>query len=263
MPQAPAEDSFKRALVFSLALHLFLFIVFAVRAVIYPSEPMTLEDSIRVDIVALPDKKTAELPPAAAPEPAPQPKPVEAKPEPAKPEPKPEPAKPAPAPKPEAPKVNLDKTKKDQAAALKRLEALERIERMQKAQSEPTKPAAASAGETQSSTVVKGNQVSAGNSLTGLQRADHQTYLSTVKNAVKRNWNLPQWLANSNLTTRVRVYLDANGNVVKRQVMKSSGNEDFDDRVLRAIDASSPLPKPPGNLVNILAVDGFEADYSP
>lgn len=262
------DQSFKRALSYSIGLHVLLFVIFAVRAVIYPAtDSLNLDDAIRVDIVALPDKKSADLPPLpapAAPEPA-KPAPVEAAKPPPKAEAKPEPPKPVPA-KPEAPKVSLEKTKKDQAAALKRLEALERIERMQKsestAKSADTKPAKpATTGETQPSNVVKGNQVSQGNSLTGLQRDAHRGYLATVQQQVKRTWRLPQWMANANYAARVRIWVDSNGNVIKKQMIRSSGNAEFDERVMASIEATGALPPPPSDLVNVLAVDGLDADF--
>jgi colicin import membrane protein len=262
------DASFKKALGYSIGLHVLLFIIFAVRAVIYPaSDALNLEDAIRVDIVALPDKKSAELPPLpapAAPEP-PKKAPVEeSKPQPKTP-PKPEPVKVAP-PVPEAPKVNLEKTKKDQAAALKRLEALERIERMQKAESaakasesKPAKPAVT--GDVQPGSVVKGNTVSQGNSLTGLQRDAHRGYLATVQQQVKRAWRLPQWMANANYSARVRIWVDSSGSVIKKQMIRSSGNPDFDERVMNSIEQAGALPAPPADLVNVLAVDGLDADF--
>lgn len=262
---APFETQFKKALLYSAGFHLLLFIVFAVRAVIYPTDAINLEDAVRVDIVALPDKKSAEipnLPPPVAPVPAK----TEPKEQPApKSEPVPEAPK-APPPKPEAPTVDLNKTKRDQAAALKRLEALERIERMERqqkvAQAQASKPSRATdQGEAAPSQVVKGNQKSEGNALRGLQRLEHRGYLANVQSQVKRYWALPNWMINQKLNARVRIWIDSSGNIVKKQMIRASGNADFDERVMNAIESAGKLPEPPADLVNILNVDGLDADF--
>lgn len=252
------DDGLKRALLVSLGAHVLIFVVFFVRAVFYPSEPLLLDDAIRVDIVSLPDKGQQKNlpPPLEAPAPPaptkPEPQPVE------QPAAKPvEVTKPvAPVkPLPEAPAVNLKKTRKDQEAALKRLEALNKIESMVKSDASNTKVAPPQP--------VKGNEISHGSALKGIVRLEHDSYLRTIDTAVKRHWNLPGWLANATLSARVRLFVDAQGNVVKKAITRSSGNEDYDSRVMATVDAASPLPAPPSSLVNVLAVDGIELEFVP
>lgn len=272
----PTDDKIGKAIGVSVALHVIAVAAFTIKTVFYPSEPLVLEETIRVDIVSLPDKSMQKLPPMPVTEPvAPQPpappapepvkpaepeapKPVEAKPEAPKPvevaKPKPEPAKPAPV-QPDSPKVNLNKAKQDQAAALKRLEALQKIEQMMKSDQ-----AKAAASKPQP---VKGNQVSNGASLRGIARMEHQNYLRTVDGAVKGNWALPGWMRSSNLSAKVRLFVDAQGNIVKKTVTRSSNNEVFDERALAAIEAASPLPAPPESLAGVLAVDGIELEFVP
>ncbi|HVK62640.1 MAG TPA: hypothetical protein VM432_13865, partial [Bdellovibrionales bacterium] len=77
-----SDQGFGRALVISIAFHLIAVAAFTLRAVFYPSDMIDLQDSIRVDMVALPDKQAA-LPPEPAPQPEATPAPqVESKPEP-------------------------------------------------------------------------------------------------------------------------------------------------------------------------------------
>ncbi len=265
MTQTPRlqNDGLSKAIGYSIAAHVAVLAVFVVRMVIYPSEPLKLDDAIRVDIVALPDKgpKTVPLPivdPKPVP-PAPQPPEPVAQPEPPKPvEPA---AKPVMPSKPEAPKVVLKpdpkksakETKKAQDDAMKRLEALEKIERMAKSQSAAAaRPAP-----------VKGNQISRGGSLTGVIRLEQQGYLESVHSVVQARWNLPSFLSSANLKARVRIFVDGKGNVIKRTVTQSSGNDIFDARLLAAIDASSPLQPPPESLVGILENDGLELGFEP
>ncbi|HVK60521.1 MAG TPA: TonB family protein, partial [Bdellovibrionales bacterium] len=171
-------------------------------------------------------------------------------------------AKPEPKlPKPEAPKivekpkVDLKRAKQDQDAALKRIEALQKIQNMVK-----NKPAEQPAAPAQP---VKGNAVSPGDALKGLSRMEHATYLSTIKTKVKSQWNLPGWMATANLSARIRLYVDSSGNVVKKAITKSSGNEEYDARAIGAVEAASPLPAPPSSLTSILAVDGIEIELVP
>jgi colicin import membrane protein len=254
----PRDSSINRAIGASVVLHMAFFVVFAVRTVFYPSTPLLIEESIRVDIVGLPDKRS---PKAALPPPLPEaPRPVAEKAAEPKPELRPEPKLEV---NPTVPTVNLDKSKQQQESALKRLAALERLEKMvQKSQAQAnTKPAAESAA--QPSTLIRGNEVSPGTALTGIARLTHQSYLASIQSYVKRQWNLPHWLANGNFSARVRIYLDSRGNVVKREMTRSSNNSSYDERVLQAIDTSSPLPEPPNDLANLLAVDGIEVDFVP
>ncbi|MEK7356504.1 MAG: cell envelope integrity protein TolA [Bdellovibrionota bacterium] len=248
------DDGLGRSLLISLGVHAVGFIIFFVRAVFYPSEPLVLEDAIRVDIVALPDKgKMQELPPP----------PIEAPPvRPPKAEPAPvEPPKPVDVPKPvvkpptpEAPAVDIKKTKKNQDAALKRLEAMEKIKKMMEQEASNTKVAAP--------TVVKGNEVSKGSALKGLARIAQENYLRTVDASVKRRWDLPKWMSDANLSARIRLYVDARGTVVKAVFIKTSGNEDYDARIKTAVEAASPFPAPPNELVNVLSVDGIELEFN-
>ncbi len=249
----PANDGLGRAIGISVAVHIAVVAIFIVRMVIYPSEPLRLDDAIRVDIVALPDKGpklpmnvpvvTTEISPPSPPPPPPEPvapEPVE---------------KPTLAPKkPTAPKINLKSTKKAQDAALKRLEALEKIEHMTNSQSRPAPSSPAP---------VKGNQISHGGSLSGVIRLEQQGYLQTIDGAVKSHWNLPGFLSTANLTARARLFIDAKGVVTKRTITQSSHNDIYDQRVLSAIDTSSPLPPPPASLVTILETDGLELEFVP
>jgi len=68
-------------------------------------------------------------------------------------------------------------------------------------------------------------------------------------------------MANANFKARILVHIDERGYVVKKQMTLSSNNSTFDERVMRAIDDSSPFPPPPATLVNRLAVDGMELGF--
>ncbi len=247
----PGDDGLGRHLGMSVALHLCVLALLTLRAVFYPTEPLVLERAIRVDMVGLPDKQ-AKLPPTKAeakPEPKPEPK-VEPKPEPAKPDKVVLPDKPKPPT--DSVKINLDKAKAKQDSALKRLEALRRLEA--EAAANKAKPAAAPA-------LVKGNELSPGSSLTGIAKLENDGYLTSIDSHVKRHWDVPNFLANANLSASIVIYLDERGNVIKKRMVRSSGNQIFDQTVLSAIEKASPFPTPPRKLVNIFMVDGIQLGF--
>lgn len=268
-------EKFGQALACSLIFHAALFIALAVRAVFFPSEPSLIENAIHVDIVALPDKRPRQRPVApAAPPQKKEPVPVETRTQPPPPEPEPAapvaPNPPKPALKaqvhqnPEAAKANLNQARREQQAALKRLEALQRIEKMAQTQ----QPAADTDDEAPSESEVirqpiQGNAVVSGTDLRGVARLDHQAYLGQVEQKAKRHWNLPHWLAGVSLRARLRLYIDSQGYVVKKEVIQTSGNSAFDDTVILAVESASPFNPPPDHLANILAVEGVEIDFSP
>jgi colicin import membrane protein len=103
----------------------------------------------------------------------------------------------------------------------------------------------------------KGNVVNQGDGLTGLERIEFDRYFATIENRIKANWQLPGWLAEAQLKAQAVVLIDAGGRVVRRQVIKSSGNEAFDSQVLDTIDRSSPFPEPPPRLKDVLALKGI------
>ncbi len=102
-PSKSSADGLGRAIGISVAAHLAVVAAFVVRMVVFPSEPMTLENAIRVDIVALPDKspKLSSVPIVETKIPTPSPPP---------PDPAPAPAEEAkvPRPKPDSAKIDLN-----------------------------------------------------------------------------------------------------------------------------------------------------------
>jgi colicin import membrane protein len=239
-------EPLSKSVVLSLLAHATLVLIFLVRGFLAPTEMMNLQDSIRVDIVGLPEKQQSLPEKAAAPAPAPKaPPPVAAK---AK--PKPEPVKPK---APEAPKVELNHKKnlaKSQKNALNEIKAMAALDKIKNEVS--TKPSAKP---------VKGNQVNAGSSLTGLEKIDFDRYFHSVEERIRQNWSLPEWLINSPLRAQVLVLIDENGGVIKKQVLKSSGNSEFDERMLDAVEKSAPFPAPPDRLRSTLGMKGIVFNF--
>ncbi|MEK6555054.1 MAG: TonB family protein [Bdellovibrionota bacterium] len=228
------EDSFKRFLTISLGIHLFLAFGFALKSLVLPSETLIIQNAIRVDMVALPDKAEPQVGPSPEPE---QPKVAPTQPEEKKAKPEPVKEKPKETKKPDPKKAQLD--------ALNKLKQKDAVERLLKSKPEPAASAAAAAPK---KNLNAGNQLSRGDSVTGLERIAFDEYISQVKGAVNSNFSLPSWLQDTKFKASVEVVIDADGKIIRRTLVKESGNSTFDNAALSAVDASNPFPAVPERL---------------
>jgi colicin import membrane protein len=240
---------------------------FSVKAVFWSGEAINLQSAVRVDLVALPDKISTNTPPPGAspvPEKEKQPEktqeaaktPVSEK----KPEPKT--AVKVPEKKKEDDAINLEATKNRQKDALARLRqqaALEEIERKAEAEAKRQKALEAVRGSAQQ---YKGNVLSTGNSLTGLAKLQAESYIANVHSHMRQNWSLPDYLRRRNLNAEIVVKFDAQGNILAKALVRSSGNPTFDEIALSAVQNSSPVPPPPEKFVKIASVEGFLFRFS-
>jgi colicin import membrane protein len=247
------DAELSRGLKVSVGLHVALFLVFTVRALFFDAQPISYQAAVRVDIVGLPDK--------IAPDQLPPPKVEEAKPEPPKPEPKPKEVKVEP-PKPKTPKVdteavNLNKDKNKQKEALEKLKAMSALDKIKEEVENDKKKMAGVGNSKAAPTKIKGNVLSPGTELTGLNKLQHDNYLADLDHQIKQNWTLPQWLSKKPYRTQVRLKIDEKGQVISREVVLSSGNSSYDELALETIDKSAPFPAPPEKFVSIVAVNGL------
>lgn len=252
------NDNLSSGIAVSFAIHALIISFFTLKAVFFDAESIDFSQAVRVDIVALPDKITNELPPPAAkPESKPQP--------PAKKPPAP-PAEKAPekvvkTPPVKAPVddgVNLEKVKNQQKNALDKLKAMAALEKIkQEASSTPAKPTESASTSEAEPAKVKGNILSPGTSLTGLAKLQHDNFASDLDRHIKQHWSLPEWLARRDFKAQARVFIDSRGNILGRKIVKSSGNPSYDDEVLATIDRSAPFPAPPEKFVAIVSVEGI------
>lgn len=258
-PEMAENDIFRKMMATSAILHLALFLAFAVKAVIMPSESLNLDPSIRVDMVDLPDK-IAELPEEKKPEPA--------VPKAAEPPKKPEKVEKAEkAPPKEAPVV-LNPNKKAREKALDKIRKMQKEERRKKALEEIEKEVAAQEAKDRAArqakvreALVKGNIISPGTALKGLLKTEFNEYLAQIHNQVKKHWNLPEWIRSDNLKAVVVAYVDYRGVVMKTVIEKSSGDQRFDDFARKAVEDASPLPKPPEKFVDMVRIQGIALGF--
>ena len=263
MPEQTPEETIdmKSALIKSAIAHVLFILILTVRAFFFPSEPLVLESAIRVDIVGLPEKSASLPPPIEEPKANAPTKEAEVTPPASKELPpivKEVPKKTEPVVlKPTKP--DPKQQKKNQDAALKRLDAMARLDRQAKA--EATTKALADAKS--AAAAVRGNQISRGASLTGLTRLDHAKYLDGLEARIKLQWRPPKFLATANLRVRVVLLIDPNGVILKKSIVQSSGNSVFDESALAAVENATPLPAPPETLHGLLATQGVELDLEP
>lgn len=249
----PSDDL--KYLLYSLVLHTTLFLVFAVKIFLFPSERVDYIRSVRVDFISLPDKEPTEGPQGNAPvtEKTPETEKPMAQ---DKPKPTAEPQKaenPHPALVEKPSKKDKSKesiVKEKQSAALTRIEALEKIKKLKEQRASTTE-----------GTVYKGNVLSQGASLTGVDKLQHDQYLEKLDQQIKNNWHLPEWLANKNYTAAIVVKFDEAGAILDKKLTRSSGNNSFDTQALDAVAQSAPFPPPPESLVSYFKVRGIELRF--
>lgn len=236
-----SADRFERMLLISLGGHLVIGCLLFLQAVLVPDSPIEVRSAIRVDVVGLPAKMEnpdPTLPPAET-EPAPS--------APKAPEKAKEKSEVPEMPDPKAKSKDLAKSQKKALEELKRQAALDRIKEQLANKGKSATPGSK----------IAGNKVAAGDSLTGLEQIEHDRYISELRNIMRANFAIPQWLAESGYKTQVRILVDERGYVIKKSILRSSGSEIFDAKAIEAIDSSSPLPAPPQRLRGHLATSGI------
>lgn len=111
------------------------------------------------------------------------------------------------------------------------------------------------------SLIIEGNRLSKGSALVGdysdEQNSEFSAYVQTLPELVRAHWKLPTYLMNQNLKCRIALYLSASGDVVKTELIESSGQGEFDARAEKAIRDASPFPKPESSVAPRLANSGI------
>lgn len=221
-------------LAWSLSGHLFVFLFMVINIYFEPDRP-DFARSVRVDLVALPDK---------LPKQGPKPKEVKKESKPKK-EKKVEKKKAKKEKKKKKPSAKV--AKKKQKSALDRLKALNKIKKKQEEAEEPPEEV-----------VYKGNVKSEGTSLVGVEKLQHDRYLEQLQDHINQHWVLPAFLENTDkFSATVKIRLNMNGAVIGRILVKVSGNTVFDQSVLDAISKASPLPPPPKSLARYMQIQGI------
>ena len=194
------------SLVMSAIAHVIVFLFLTVRAVFFPSDDILISNAVKVDLVALPDKiKTPQVEEKTAPE-----EPVVEK-------------KKEPTPKKETKKFDLEKTRQDQMKALEKLKS--QLAKNQSRPAEDQKPEL----KKPDPELYKGNILSPGSEIKGVAKIEYDKYFDSVRIKIRSFLVLPQWLKDANLKAQVLVKIDNRGFVIHKALVKSSGNDIYDN----------------------------------
>lgn len=97
--------------------------------------------------------------------------------------------------------------------------------------------------------ILKGNRLSKSNRITGKGIGDlsgaFALYTSSLPDKIKPFWQLPSHLMDLDLQCRIRIFLSADGRLLKGDIVGASGNKDYDERALISIKTAAPFDKVP------------------
>lgn len=109
--------------------------------------------------------------------------------------------------------------------------------------------------------ILEGNKVSQGSALVGditnETSSEFSAYVQAMPEKVRVHWKLPSYLMDKNLKCRIKIYLNNKGNLIKTEVVETSGVSEFDAKALRAIQDAAPFPIPSEAVGTRLATYGI------
>jgi len=136
----------------------------------------------------------------------------------------------------------LKNIEKAQTQAIEKLEAMDSINKIKQ--------------ELENNQRFAGERLSKGSANKGELDFYVLQYFTSVKAHINMYWNLPQELANKKLRAEIYTEINETGHILKGKIIKSSGNEDFDARVLETLQRASPFPKPPNKDIQKMLLKG-------
>lgn len=258
------QDEFSRGVYLSLTLHLGIILFFVIKGFVFRDEVIDYSQAIRVDIVGLPEKIKKTPPKQLMPSKdivseADLPKEVVKETVTQSSEPAPRPIVTPLPPKVDKDFLNLAQLKKNetkQKEAFQKLKTMTAIERIQKEVEKEKKEKKEAKNQGKSSGVagptknapIKGNILAPGTELIGIDKIQHENYAAELDRHVKQFWSLPEWLNRKGYKGQLIVRIDERGQIISREILKNSGNQQFDESIIATIDQSNPLPAPPEKL---------------
>jgi len=105
--------------------------------------------------------------------------------------------------------------------------------------------------------VNKGNKVRQGVALTGEVSEEilgvFDRYVVKLPELLKPFWKLPTYLQDQGLRCRIRVFINSQGKITRKSIVESSGEDDFDTRAMGSLDKIRSFPKPEQSIQKMLA----------
>jgi colicin import membrane protein len=110
------------------------------------------------------------------------------------------------------------------------------------------------------SLIIEGNRLSKGSALVGdfsdEQNSIFSMYVQSLPQLVRAHWKLPSYLMNQSLKCRIAIYLSPSGELLKTELIDSSGTNEFDARAEKAIRDAAPFPPPAADIAARLSTIG-------
>ncbi len=235
----------KAGLIFSIIVHAVIVGFLSFKFNFRKNPQIDLTSAVRVDMVALPNKKNDFAMPTKNQTPAPKVEPPSTVKD-IKKENLPLKDKKAAV---EDKAISLKKAKQKQQDALKKLQKLSALEKI--------KDDLAKEQAKEKVEPIKGQVISAGTRPSGIAKMEYDIFLAQIDSTIKNNWSLPQWLMDLPLQARVRVRIDPSGQLISTDINRSSGNPSYDEFCVAAVEKSTPFPVVPAKFAELFKIDGF------
>jgi colicin import membrane protein len=99
---------------------------------------------------------------------------------------------------------------------------------------------------------------------TAAEATEGDAYATAIHDAIRKNWTTPEGLITdaqlARLTATIKIRVGDDGTILENRVLKSSGNNFYDDACITAIQATRKVPPPPAN-VRRLAARGYALEF--
>ena len=98
--------------------------------------------------------------------------------------------------------------------------------------------------------------------LTGVQKKTLESYGALLRARIRSNYRLSGLNLDPEINAVIRVWISANGGLIKRELISSSGNLAFDRQLVTALKRSVPFPVPPSDILETLR-QGVDLQFFP
>jgi colicin import membrane protein len=106
------------------------------------------------------------------------------------------------------------------------------------------------------SLVLEGNKIQEGKNIIKDQyefQGEYEGYLSLIPDKIKPYWKLPTYLQDKKeLNCRIRIFISPNGDILKTEIVSSSGVSEYDQKALAAVQMAKNLGKPTSEIYQLI-----------
>ena len=113
--------------------------------------------------------------------------------------------------------------------------------------------------------VKKGNIVKSGAAIAGTgsqQELDEfERYAVKLPEIVRPFWKLPSYLLDQGLRCRIQLFISKDGKIIRKVISESSGEKEFDQRAMRAIEKVGLFPAVPDLIIKKVSSGSIELGF--